>query len=190
MAPIKKLNLLLLIVLFTSSLFAQKEIVVDLTQQKAYAIEDGLIALEGYISSGAEGMETPTGVFKITEKKLNHKSNLWPKPHGGASMPYMMRLGTTPIALHLGELPGAPASHGCIRLQDGFAQKLYHWTDIGTKVTVKGDASLFVPSVKTHRHSIRSIVSKELDTDKDNAPMFVEKQNKPMYMEDFSFLRR
>jgi lipoprotein-anchoring transpeptidase ErfK/SrfK len=51
-------------------------------------------------------------------------------------MPYMQRLTTYGIALHAGQLPGYPASHGCIRLPWAFAKKLYGMTDTSTRVTV------------------------------------------------------
>jgi hypothetical protein len=38
--------------------------------------------------------------------------------------------------LHAGNLPGYPASHGCVRLPLDFAQKLYTVTDKGTTVVV------------------------------------------------------
>lgn len=182
-----KTTLLLLCLSLSTSLHAKKEVVVDLTTQKAYAMDNNKIVFEGYISSGEEGRETPTGTFKISEKKVKHKSNLWPKPNGGAMMPLMQRLGDTPFAMHLGELPGAAASHGCIRLQDGFAQKMFRWTTIGMDVTVKGDASLFIPSVETHRHGIKSFVVRKRVV-KNDVPARHIKKKKPMYMEDFSFL--
>ncbi|SFV56621.1 hypothetical protein MNB_SV-8-190 [hydrothermal vent metagenome] len=121
-------------------LWAYQEIVVDLSEQKAYAIEDGYIVFEGRISSGKIGRETPNGEFKILQKKRKHVSNLWPKPNGGAKMPYMMRLTNSGIAMHLGYVPNRPASHGCIRLKNGFAQKMYRWARVGTPVYVEGDA--------------------------------------------------
>jgi len=140
----KKISgILFAIVLSSSTLFAYsayKEIVVDLSEQKAYALEDGYIVFEGRISSGKRGRETPNGEFKIIQKKRHHKSNLWPKPNGGAKMPYMMRLTNTGIAMHLGYVPNKPASHGCIRLKKGFAQKMYRWASVGTMVYVEGDA--------------------------------------------------
>jgi len=122
------------------SLFAKKEILVDLSVQKAYALEDGFIVFEGRISSGKKGRETPTGIYKIMQKKRKHRSNLWPKPNGGAKMPYMLRLTNSGIAMHLGRVPNKPASHGCIRLENGFAQKMFYWARVGTVVYVEGDA--------------------------------------------------
>ncbi len=124
----------------SSTLFAYKEVVVDLSEQKAYAIEDGIIIFEGRISSGKPGRETPNGDFTIIQKKRHHKSNLWPKPNGGAKMPYMMRLTNSGIAMHLGYVPNKAASHGCIRLKKGFAEKMYRWAKVGISVYVEGDA--------------------------------------------------
>ena len=129
-----------LLILTTSSLFAYKEIVIDLSEQMAYAIEDGFVVFEGRISSGVMGRETPNGEFQIMQKKRHHKSNLWPKPNGGAKMPYMMRLTNSGIAMHLGHVPNKPASHGCIRLKSGFAQRMFKWARVGTAVYVEGDA--------------------------------------------------
>jgi len=132
--------------IFTSTaLFAYKEIVVDLSEQMAYAIEDGYVVFEGRISSGKKGRETPNGEFQIIQKKRKHKSNLWPKPNGGAKMNYMLRLTNTGIAMHLGHVPKkGPASHGCIRLTNGFAQRMFRWAKVGMSVYVEGDALDYV----------------------------------------------
>lgn len=129
-------------------LFANKEIVVDLSEQMAYAIENGYIIFEGRISSGKKGRETPSGEYIIMQKKRHHKSNLWPKPNGGAKMPYMMRLTNSGIAMHLGYVPNRPASHGCIRLKQGFAQKLFRWARVGTVVTVEGRGQDYIDAQK------------------------------------------
>ncbi len=134
------LKIFLGMLIFSMPLLAYKEIVVDLSEQMAYAIEDGYIVFEGRISSGKIGRETPTGQFTILQKKRHHKSNLWPKPKGGAKMPYMMRLTNSGIAMHLGYVPNRPASHGCIRLKKGFARKLYRWARVGTEVSIEGSA--------------------------------------------------
>jgi hypothetical protein len=38
--------------------------------------------------------------------------------------------------MHAGNLPGYPASHGCVRLPADFAEKLYSVTTIGTTVII------------------------------------------------------
>jgi len=135
----------LFLVAFTStSLLAYKEIVVDLSEQMAYAIEDGFVVFEGRISSGVMGRETPNGDYRILQKKRYHRSNLWPKPDGGAKMNYMLRLTNSGIAMHLGPVPDRPASHGCIRMKNGFAQRMFKWARVGTPVYVEGDALDYV----------------------------------------------
>jgi hypothetical protein len=131
--------LLTLVILSCSWLEAiEKEIYIDLSTQKAFAIENGKVIFEGKISSGKKGHESPVGIFRITEKQKKHKSTLYPKPNGGASMPYMMRLSGSSVALHQGHVPPYPASHGCIRLKPGFARKMFNWADIHTKVVIEG----------------------------------------------------
>jgi hypothetical protein len=61
-------------------------------------------------------------------------------------MPNMNRL--TGVALHAGELPGYPASHGCVRLPLEFSEKLFGITEIGTPVIIANAATY--PSVVAH----------------------------------------
>jgi hypothetical protein len=51
-------------------------------------------------------------------------------------MPYMQRITWSGIALHAGVLPGYPASHGCIRLTNDFAIRLWHLTKRGARVII------------------------------------------------------
>ena len=51
-------------------------------------------------------------------------------------MPYMQRITWSGIALHAGVVPGHPASHGCIRLKNDFAVRLWHLTKRGTRVII------------------------------------------------------
>lgn len=84
------------------------------------------------ISSGRPGFATPTGVFSILEKKVQHHSNIY----SGAEMPYMERLTWSGIALHAGVVPGYRASHGCVRLPHSFARTLYGMTKLGGRVVI------------------------------------------------------
>ncbi|PSD49226.1 L,D-transpeptidase, partial [Stenotrophomonas maltophilia] len=99
-------------------------LVVSLDEQRAYVYRNGIAIGLTTISSGKAGHETPTGVFTILQKDKDHKSNLY----NSAPMPYMQRLTWDGIALHGGSLPGHPASHGCVRLPQAFAQKLFSET--------------------------------------------------------------
>ena len=134
------LKITLGVLLFSLPLLAYKEIAVDLYQQKIYAIEDGNIIFQGTISSGMIGRDTPEGVYKILQKKRHHRSNLWPKPNGGAKMPYMLRLTNTGIAMHLGDVSRRAASHGCIRMGNKLAKKMYNWSRVGMTVRIDGSA--------------------------------------------------
>ncbi len=111
---------------------ATVRVVVSIPQQKAYVFRGGDLVATSRVSTGKRGHETPTGTFRILQKKVHHRSNLY----ANAPMPYMQRLTHGGVALHAGPLPGYPASHGCIRLPWGFARKLYDLTDYSTKVTV------------------------------------------------------
>ena len=48
----------------------------------------------------------------------------------------MERLTWRGVALHAGNLPGYPASHGCVRLPPEFAKLLFGVTILGTPVIV------------------------------------------------------
>ncbi|MGB7204825.1 MAG: L,D-transpeptidase family protein [Anderseniella sp.] len=73
------------------------------------------------ISSGKPGKETPHGIFSVISKHEFRWSNLYVRE----PMPFMQRLTWSGIALHAGELPGHPASHGCVRMPEKFAEQLY-----------------------------------------------------------------
>ncbi len=119
-------------------------IVVSIARQRAYAYRNGVPIGISTVSTGKKGHETPTGVFTVLQKKVDHKSNLY----NDAPMPYMQRLTWDGIAMHAGNLPGYPASHGCVRLPLGFAQKLYEVTKLGLTVIVTADADVprFAPT--------------------------------------------
>jgi hypothetical protein len=92
---------------------------------------DGLVT-RSPVSTGMPGHSTPKGVFTIIGRERFHASNLY----SGAPMPYMQRLTWSGVAMHVGVVPGHPASHGCIRLPEPFAVKLWGMTRIGERVVV------------------------------------------------------
>ena len=94
---------------------------VDLGRQRATIYRNGVRIGVSTISSGKDGYETPTGVFTILEKDKDHHS----KTYEDASMPFQQRLTWKGVAMHAGNLPGFPASHGCVRLPMEFAKKLF-----------------------------------------------------------------
>jgi hypothetical protein len=104
------------------------------TQQITIYDADGWI-LRAPVSTGTTGRETPAGVFAILEKNKDHRSSLY----DDAEMPNMQRVTWNGIALHGGPLPGYAASHGCVRMPFGFAEKLFDRTRIGMRVIVSPD---------------------------------------------------
>ena len=101
------------------------------SQQVTFYDADGWI-LKAPVSTGTKGRETPAGVFAILQKNADHRSNLY----DDARMPHMQRLTWNGIALHGGPLPGYAASHGCVRMPFGFAEKLFDTTRIGMRVII------------------------------------------------------
>ena len=118
-------------------------IIVSLATQRAYAYRNGVPIGVSTVSTGAEGYATPTGIFTILQKDIDHVSNLY----SDAPMPFMLRLTWDGVALHAGNLPGYPASHGCIRLPHAFAERLYGITKLGITVVITNDAA--VPIIST-----------------------------------------
>ena len=104
---------------------------ISIGSQRAVLYKDGQVALVTPVSTGRPGFPTPTGQFVVTDKDRMHRSTLYP-----AYMPYFLRMSCRDFGLHAGELPGYPASHGCIRLPWGSAQRLFREVDIGTLVTI------------------------------------------------------
>ncbi|MFH1340190.1 MAG: L,D-transpeptidase [Pseudomonadota bacterium] len=101
------------------------------SQQVTLYDADGWI-LRAPVSTGTKGRETPAGVFALVEKNKDHRSNMY----DDAEMPNMQRITWNGIALHGGPLPGYAASHGCVRMPFGFAEKLFDRTRIGMRVII------------------------------------------------------
>lgn len=126
------------------------QVVVSIAKQRAAVFSKGVRIAEAPISTGVPDHPTPMGIFSVISKSRYHKSNIY----SGAPMPYMHRITWSGIVLHQGPLPGFPASHGCIRLPEAFASKLWGISKLGTRVVVTRDdaapvtidhARLFVP---------------------------------------------
>jgi hypothetical protein len=113
-------------------------VVVSLNDQRAYVHRGDKLIAVSTISSGRPGLETPTGVFPILEKKKVHYSNRY----DDAPMPFMQRLTWHGVAMHAGQISGQPSSHGCIRLPKEFAKQLYGLTQHGGLVIVSDDTSI------------------------------------------------
>jgi hypothetical protein len=110
------------------------------SQQVTFYDADGWF-LRAPVSTGTTEYETPAGVFAIVQKKKDHRSNMY----DDAWMPHMQRITWNGIALHGGPLPGYAASHGCVRLPFGFAERLFDKTRIGMRVIIAPNDTAPVP---------------------------------------------
>jgi hypothetical protein len=132
---------------------------ISLGEQRAYFYKSGVLVGVSQLSTGREGLNTPTGNYKIIQKDKDHVSSLFgdyvdasgkvvkpnveikkdPKPPGthfqGTPMPYFMRI-VSGTGLHAGYLPGYPASHGCIRMPEFMAEDFFKSVSVGTPVTI------------------------------------------------------
>jgi lipoprotein-anchoring transpeptidase ErfK/SrfK len=135
-------------------------IVVSIPKQRAYLMIGDNIVADGPISSGRRGHESPTGHKHVLEKDPNHHSSLYgdfvdgsgrvvragvsarsdSAPSGthfaGAPMKWFLRLTEDGVGMHVGILPGYPASHGCIRQSVDGAKLFYDHVKVGTPVDV------------------------------------------------------
>ena len=94
-------------------------------------VEDGEVVRAVHTSTGAGGA-TPVGEFAVYAKVLMS----WSVPFQ-VWMPYAayFRGG---IATHQSpDVPSYPASHGCVRLPEGEAKRVYDFVRVGTPVTVR-----------------------------------------------------
>jgi lipoprotein-anchoring transpeptidase ErfK/SrfK len=136
-------------------------VIVSLTKQRAYLLTGDQIAIDSPISSGKRGHTTPNGSFSVMEKDKDHHSSIYgdykdstgrtvrsgisahidSAPSGthfvGASMKWFMRLTGEGVGMHVGILPGYPASHGCIRMPEPAAALFYSHVKVGTPVRVE-----------------------------------------------------
>jgi len=137
---------------------------ISLDEQRGLLLVEGAIAMDFPLATGKKSHPTPKGSYTILAKEKDYSSNLYGKiydmmgavvvadadtrkdaiPEGGwyegASMPYWMRLTPTGVGLHVGYVPGRPASHGCIRLKPDTARQLFAITKIGTPVVIADKA--------------------------------------------------
>src|ERR1700693_5760193 len=158
-----KLAIPLMTIALCAKLNAQQTaVIINLTEQTAYLLEDRRVAFVSTIASGKEGRGTPIGNFRVISKDLNHQSgtfglvsdsygrivnpNATPNsyvPPGchyiPAPMPYFMEFSKY-VGMHAGYLPGYPASHGCVRMPKDLVAEFFARVQVGTPVKVIGNS--------------------------------------------------
>lgn len=127
----------------------EKYILVDITEQWLGAYEHGKLVFSVPAATGKAGTETPVGLFHIDARHLTHTSSLYKTANDEEQYPmdnalrFHIDQDNVSYWLHARDLPGRPASHGCIGLFDEEmqnrvfdtpqnpvlldSQKLYEW---------------------------------------------------------------
>jgi len=107
----------------------EKYLVVSLDEQWLGAYQYGKLKFSTPAATGRNGFETPTGLFRITARHKNHTSSLYRTEDDEAQYPMdnAMRFHVAADGvgywIHARDIPGRPASHGCIGLFDEAMQK-------------------------------------------------------------------
>ncbi|MGX1306763.1 hypothetical protein AB7M35_001483 [Amorphus suaedae] len=144
-------------------------IIVSLPAQRLYVYRAGELVAVSTTSTGKPGHETPTGVFTILQKDKDHHSSIY----NNASMPFTERLTWSGVALHAGNLPGYPTSHGCVHLPLAFAKDLFGITPLGTPVIIadshSGPADVLHPGLLLPADAESEAVAETIMTDGDTA---------------------
>jgi lipoprotein-anchoring transpeptidase ErfK/SrfK len=138
----------------------QTTVLVSISAQRLWLLVGEKVLIDSPISTGKRAAMTPLGQYAVLEKDPDHRSNLYgafvdgagrivrdgissrldSAPSGtrfrGSPMKWFLRLTHSGIGLHTGHLPGYPASHGCVRLPESVAEKVFRAVKIGTPVSI------------------------------------------------------
>lgn len=106
---------------------------VDLASETIRVVRGSSEIGRAVILYGADDKPTPSGRFKITQKKRHHVSNLYNR-----EMPYMLRLTNDGIAIHGSVVEYGYATHGCIGVPEEFAALLFREANLGDRVIITG----------------------------------------------------
>mgnify|MGYP002399403897 CR=1 FL=1 len=102
----------------------EKYILISITEQWIGAYEYGKLQFSMPAATGKKGTETPTGTFRIDARHRNHTSSLYQTDDNSAQYPMdnamRFHFGQDDVSywIHSRDLPGRPASHGCVGLFD------------------------------------------------------------------------
>lgn len=102
----------------------EKYILVSLTEQWLGAYEYGKLKFSMPAATGMEGHNTPTGLFRVDARDKNHTSSLYKTEDQEEQYPMdnaiRFHVGADNVSywIHARDLPGKPASHGCIGVFD------------------------------------------------------------------------
>lgn len=153
-------------------------LLLDISEQFIGAYEHGTLVYSAPVATGRRSNPTPTGEFRLTAFDRWHRSSLYTVE--GTKRPYPMHYGLRFLTtrsgvnywIHGRDMPGYPASHGCIGLYDedmqrevyhhpedpqlDDARRLYEWVlgntpDPGTQQEIDGPRLLITGSLPVTR---------------------------------------
>ena len=134
---------------------------VSLKKQRAFLMNGEEVVIDYPICSGIASRPTPPGDYKVLEKIVDKRSNLYGKildadgnvvnsdadsrkdtpPEGGkflgAPMKYWMRLTNDGVGHHVGTVRRYPASHACIRGPSKMMPTIYSKMAVGSRILVE-----------------------------------------------------
>jgi len=123
----------------------KKRIIVSRSEQMLYAYDGDELFMKEPISTGVELTPTPRGNFTIF-KKMPSRYMQGPIPgiteryYDLPGVPwnlYFTYQGAVIHGTYWHENFGKPSSNGCVNLPPEKAEKLYNWTEVGTRVIVR-----------------------------------------------------
>lgn len=107
-------------------------VVVDLSAEQLYVYRGGHEIARTKVLRGWGKHATPTGTFKILQKKKEHYSSTY----DNAPMPYTHRLTWDGVAIHGSDVDDVHATHGCVGVPLEFIKTLYQFTKVGDPVFI------------------------------------------------------
>lgn len=113
-----------------------KQIIVNLSEQRIYAYENGVLMRAVTVSTGLPGTPTVTGDYRVYWK-LNSQTMSGPGYYL-PGVPWVMYFyqGYAIHGTYWHNNFGQPMSHGCVNLPTPEAQWFFNWAEVGTPVKV------------------------------------------------------
>lgn len=111
---------------------AERYILLDITEQWIGGYQNGKLVLSAPAATGSRGHETPVGIYRVDARDRKHTSSLYKTEDESGQYPMdnalRFHIGPDNVSywIHARDLPGKPASHGCVGLYDeGMQNRVY-----------------------------------------------------------------
>ncbi len=133
---------------------------VSKANQRMIVTQDNVVLMDTPITTGRPGKPTPNGTFKLYNRVADKRSNSYGTMYKngvrvcgghrrdnckgvsydkyvGSPLPYWQRIDDNGIGIHQSNsVKRYPASGGCIRIQPGYAKRIFNITKSGTPITI------------------------------------------------------